>query len=158
MLSEGLSSTGVDRAFELAVDIAFFDVFSFIVGLFPLPQGQFDFHKTALVKINFGRNENKPFLGHRADQPLDLAFFKKQFPFAVRIFIQITGLEVGINVQIIKEYFIAFDPGVTVGKIDLAGADGLDLPAMQDDPAFPILGQMKIVIGFFIGGDGFHIR
>ena len=58
--------------------------------------------------------------------------------------------------QIIKINFFALHPGITVGKIDFTRTNGFDLSTLQSNPAFPVLGEMKIVIGFFIGGDGFH--
>jgi len=61
---------------------------------------------------------------------------EKEFPGSVGLRIGAVPVAVGSDVEGVEPGFAVFNPAEGVGEVAVAGADGFDFGAGQDDPGF----------------------
>ncbi len=69
-------------------------------------------------------------------ETMDLGFVKEKFAGAVRFRVGAVAVGVGGDVEGVKPGFAVFNAAVGVGEIAVAGADGLNFRAGQDNTSF----------------------
>lgn len=90
------------------------------------------------------------------DVPEDFADFflmKQEFTGPLGLYIKVTGLPVGLDMQIIEENFLMLGQRVAVFKVDIPFPDGFNLGTAQGDAALPRSGEMVIPKSLFVGSN-----
>src|SRR5690606_35159473 len=153
----GRSGVAVVRAQQplaVARPVAVARGLALVVGLLALGQGQLDLDLVALP-VHRGRHQGVAFALDPADQIVDLAPVQQQLagPLGVGDHVG-RGLGERGDLGAEQVEFGVADHGVGLADAGAAGADGLELPALQRDPGLEPLFEVVVVARAPVQGDG----
>ena len=120
-------------AFELAVGLAFLEVFAFVELGFALAHRQRDFD-LAVLPVERERHEGVALDGRQAEQFADFGFVQQEFAGGLGLVVLQVAVGVFVDVGVVEADLAIFDAGEGVADLAFAGAQRLDLGAVQDDP------------------------
>jgi hypothetical protein len=139
-------------ALELAVGVALFDVFAFVELDFAFADREGDFH-FAVFPIEGERKESVAFHGGVAEELANFGFVKKEFARRFWIVVQQVAVAVFVDVRVVEEDLVIIDAREGVADLAFAGAEGLDLGALEDDSRLVGLDDVVIAPSFWVGED-----
>lgn len=96
-----LPSGFLHPAAQIALEIFLLDRLALVVELLARAQGHLDLDKTAIVEIDLGRDQNQAALGRVTENLLDLLLMEQEPPRPLGLLVEVTGLPVGFNIQVI---------------------------------------------------------
>lgn len=138
---------------QIALEVLFLDRVALVVEFLALAEGDLDLDKATVVEIDPGGYQQQAPLADVARYLFDLLLVQKELPGPLGLFIQITGLPVRLDIEIIQIGLVLKDPGEAVLEVDVPRADGLDLAAFELDTAFPLIGEEVIPEDLLVGRD-----
>ncbi len=136
-------------ALEFTVGLAAFEVFALIVLGFAFAYCERHFHLPVLP-IEGKWDEGIAFDFGESGQFTNLAFVQKQLARGFGLMVLQVPVRIFINVSVKELHFSVLDPGKSVTKLSFAGAEGLNLGALQHDSSLEGLKDVIIPAGFRI--------
>ena len=144
-------------AFDLAVDVALFDVLALVVLLFALADGDGDFD-LAVLPVEGEGDEGVALDGGLAEQLANFVLVQKQAASGLGLVILHVAEGVLIDVGIVQPDLIVLDAREGVTELPLAGAKRLHLSALEDDASLVGFEDMVVAAGFRITEDIGHAK
>ena len=144
-------------ALELALGLAALEVFAFVELGFALAhrEGHFDL---AVLPVEGQREQGVAFDGRQAEELADFGFVQQEFAGGLGLVVEAVAAGVFVNVGVVKIDLVVFHAGKGVADLALAGAQGFDLGAVQDDAGLEGFEDVVIAPGFGVGKDVGHNR
>ena len=105
-------------------------------------------------EIEAERDDRQALRLRLAEQLIDLGAVEEQLPLPLGLVVVTVGLLERSDVGADQPGLVALDARVRIGEVDLAGADGLDLGAGQDEAGLECVLDAELVPGATIEGDG----
>ena len=146
-----------ELAIDLAVVGALLEILAFVPLILALTDPDLDFD-LAVFPVESQRHDRQPLLLSHGGKSANLALVKEEPPVPQRNMELVTGLLVGADVAVVEPELALVDAGVGLADVDLAGADGLHLGALELDPGLVFVRDMVVASGFAISGDIAHFK
>lgn len=144
-----------EGAADVAIVLAFFDGFAFVVEFFAATEAEGDFHFAAF-EIEFEGDEGEALLFEFADQFVDFLFFEEEFSGAAGVVVEVGGAGiVGGDVDVEEPGFTVAHQAVAVADVDATGADGFHFRADEGDAGFVGFEDFVEKPGFAVVGNDF---
>ena len=118
--------------------------FALVPLLFAAGDGEFDFHFAAF-EVHARGNQRQAALLSLAEQFADFFAVREQFSRAKRGMVRVTAVLVGADVAVQEPELSVLDQAIGVLEIGLAGADGFDLGAGENDSDLEFIEQEIVV-------------
>ena len=134
-------------ALEFAVGVALFNVFALVELDFAFADREGDFHFSVFPIEGEGK-ESVAFHGGMAEEFANFGFVKEKFARRFWIVIQQVAVAVFVDVRVVKEDLVIIDASEGIADLALAGAEGLDLGAFEDDSRLVGLDDVVVTPSF----------
>jgi hypothetical protein len=142
----------LDRAFQLALRLFFFDCVTLIKGLLALCKADQDFGLAA-DKVNLKGNEGKTLRCYLADKLTNLFFMKQKLARAQRFVVHDIAVGIGADIRVEEEDLVVLYNGVAIDEVGEAEAQGFYLGTLKRDTRFECILDKVIVVGLAICRD-----
>lgn len=142
---------------ELAVGLAPLQVFTLVELRFALADRQRHFHSPVLP-IKGERQQCVALHCSQSEQFADLRFMEEQFSDCLGLMILQVAVRILIDVCVIEQHLVIFHARERIADLAFAGAQGLDLRAVQYNAGFKCFQDVVIAPGFGVGKNIGHVR
>jgi hypothetical protein len=143
-----------ELAGHIATRVAVGDVAASVVGLLAPGEPQLELGPAFAGEIEAQRDDRQALRLRLAEQLVDLGAVQEQLPLALGLVVVPVGLLERSDVGADQPGLVALDARVGIRQVDLAGADGLDLGAGQDDTGLERVLDREFVPCPAVQGDG----
>ena len=116
----------------------FFKVLAFVSMSFASADTDLDFH-SMILPVKPKGDEGLSFYGGRFKELGDFSSMQEQLARALGIVLLVTGAFVRLDIRVVQERFLVFDPREGVTQVSQAGADRFYLCAGEADTGFDLL-------------------
>src|SRR5579883_176150 len=142
-------------AFQFTIGFSSLEVFTFIKLRFAFAYRERDFY-FSILPIQRKRHQGVAFDRSQSEEFADFGLVQEQLPGGFGLMILQIAVGVLVDVGVIQEDFLVLDARKGVAELAFAGAQGLHLRAVQDNPRLEGLQDMVIPPGFRVGQDISH--
>jgi hypothetical protein len=122
----------------------FFEVLALVSVGFPSADTDLDLH-SMIFPVKPKGDEGLSFYCARFKELGDFGLVQEQFPRALRIVLLVASAFVRLDVRVVKECFLVFDPGEGVAQVSEAGPDRFYFCAGKADTGFDLLQDLKVM-------------
>ena len=124
------------------------------MGLLAAGQPELELRAALVGEIEAERDDRQALRLGLAEQLIDLGAVEEQLPLALGLVVVAVALLERSDVGADQPRFVALDARVGIRQVDLAGADGLDLGAGQDETGLERVLDAELVPRPTVQGDG----
>lgn len=155
----GLASAGVFHggAAEFAVGFAFFDVVAFVELGFAFADSEEDFY-AAVLPVEGEGDDGVGFGGGVFGEFANLGLVEEEFTDGFGLVVLAVAEGVLVNVGVVEEDLALVHAGKSVADLTAAGAEGLDLGAVEDDAGLVSGEDVVVAAGLGVVEDVAHKR
>jgi len=122
----------------------FLEVLALVCVGFASADADLDFH-SMILPIKPKGDESLSFYDARFKELGDFSLMQEQFARALGIVLLVTGALVRLDIRVVKERFLVFDPREGVTQVSQAGADGFYLGPGEADTGFDLLQDLIVM-------------
>jgi hypothetical protein len=122
----------------------FFEILAFVGMGFAFADANLDFYST-ILPVEAEGDEGLTFYGAGFEKLIDLGPVQQEFTRSFSVVLLVTGAFIWLNISVIEEHFLVFDPGERVTQIGEAGTDRFYLSTREADTGFDLVDDLIIV-------------
>jgi hypothetical protein len=122
----------------------FLKILAFVGMGFAFADANLDLY-SMILPVKAKGDEGLAFYGAGFEELMDLGPVQQEFTRSFRVVLLMTGAFVGLNIRVVEENFLVFDPGEGVAQIGEPGTNRFYLGASQTDTGFDLLYDLIIV-------------
>jgi hypothetical protein len=122
----------------------FFEILAFVGMGFAFADADLDFH-SMILPVEAEGDQGLTFYGTGFEKFVDLGPVQQEFARSFSVVLLVTGAFIWLNIGVVEEHFLVFDPGERVTQIGEAGTDRFYLSTREADTGFDLIYDLIIV-------------